>query len=171
MVREGEVLLGVEYLQERAGRVAAEIGPDLVDFVQHEDRVVGACPVDLLDDAPRQGAYVGAPVPPDFRLVPHAAQRNPDEFAAERAGDRLAQAGLAYPRGADEAEDRTLHLVFQRPDGEVFQDPLLHLLEVVVVLVQYHLRLVDVLVVLGAHLPGDGGQVVEVGARNGVFGG
>jgi len=74
VVGEGEVLLRVEHLQKGAGRVAAEVRPDLVDLVQHEDGVVGAGAVDLLDDAPGERPDVGAPVPPDLGLVPHAAQ-------------------------------------------------------------------------------------------------
>ena len=42
VVAEGGVLLGVEHFEQGAGRVAAEIAAELIDFVEHEDRVVGA---------------------------------------------------------------------------------------------------------------------------------
>jgi hypothetical protein len=40
--------------------------------------------VDPLDDAARHRADVGPAVAADLRLVPDAAERQPDEFAAER---------------------------------------------------------------------------------------
>ena len=44
MVAERRVLLGVEHLQQRRGGVAPEVGAELVDLVEHEDRVVGLPP-------------------------------------------------------------------------------------------------------------------------------
>ncbi len=134
VVGEGVVLLRVEHLQQGRGGIAAEVGADLVHLVEHEDRVVGARLVDAGDDLARQGADVGAPVAADLGLVAHAAQRDADELASQRPGDRLAERRLADPRRADEAEDRPLHLLLQLADAEVLEDPRLDLLEVVVVL-------------------------------------
>ena len=39
MVSEVTVLLRVKHFQQSAGRIAAEIGPDLVDFVEQHDRI------------------------------------------------------------------------------------------------------------------------------------
>ena len=72
-----------------------------------------------------------------------------DELAPERARDRLAERRLADAGRADEAEDRAGDVVLQLRDGEVLDDPLLHLLEVVVVLVEDAPRLLEVEVVLG----------------------
>ena len=44
MVAEGRVLLGVEDFQERGRGIAAEVGAELVDLVEHEDRVIGRRP-------------------------------------------------------------------------------------------------------------------------------
>ena len=44
MVAERRVLLGVEDFQQRGRGVAAEVGAELVDLVEHEDRVVRARP-------------------------------------------------------------------------------------------------------------------------------
>ncbi len=41
VIGEGVVLLGVEHLEQRRARVAAEVVPDLVDLIHHEDRVDG----------------------------------------------------------------------------------------------------------------------------------
>ena len=42
IVAEGGVLFRVEHFEQRRGRVAAEIAPQLIHFVEHENRVVGA---------------------------------------------------------------------------------------------------------------------------------
>ena len=52
MVGEGVVLLRVQDFQQGRGRVAAEIHADLVHFVHHEYRVVGAGVLQFLDDFP-----------------------------------------------------------------------------------------------------------------------
>ena len=107
---------------------------------------------------------------PDLGLVPHPAQREADEVAAGRLGQRLAQAGLADAGRADEAEDRPLHLVDALLDGEILDDPLLDLLEAVVVGIEHVLRQLDVLPDLGALLPGDGQHPVQIVAHHGRLG-
>ena len=104
---------------------------------------------DRLDDVAGQGADIGAPVAADLALVVHAAQRDAGELAAHGAGDALAEAGLADARRADEAQDRAPALRRQLVDGQVLDDPLLDLLQVVMVLVEDALRLGDVDPVLG----------------------
>ena len=71
-----------------------------------------------------------------FGLVVQPAQAHALEFAAQRAGDRLAQRRLAHARRADEAEDRRLGLRVQLEHGQVFEDALLDVREVEVVLVE-----------------------------------
>ena len=41
MIGKGKVLLGIQDLKQRRGGIAPEIAADLVDFVQHENRIVG----------------------------------------------------------------------------------------------------------------------------------
>ena len=110
VVAERVVLLRIERLEQGRGRVAAEVAAQLVDFVQHDHRVVGFGAANALDDLARQRADVGAPVAADFGLVVHAAQRDALELAAQRAGDGAAQAGLAHARRSDKAQDRALHV-------------------------------------------------------------
>ena len=82
VVDEGVVLRRVEHLEQRRRRVALEAVAELVDLVQQEDRVLGARLLHPLDDAARERADVGAPVPADVRLVPRAAQGHADVLAA-----------------------------------------------------------------------------------------
>ena len=91
VVLEGVVLLRVEDLEQGRARVAPEVHADLVDLVEHEDRVVRAGRLDVLDDPAGQGADVGPAVAADLRLVVDAAEAHPDELAAHRPGDALAE--------------------------------------------------------------------------------
>jgi hypothetical protein len=109
VVLERVVLLRVERLQQRSRRVAPEVDADLVDLVHHEDRVARSRGADRLDDAAGQRADVGAPMTSDLRLVADTAERHTYEPAPERAGDRLADRGLAHTRRPDEAQDRAPH--------------------------------------------------------------
>src|SRR3546814_17863585 len=79
-----------------------------------------------------------------------------------RPGDRLAERGLADARRADEAEDRALHLLHALLHGQVFGDALLHLLEAVVAGVENLLLALEVALPLGALLPGNREDSVEV---------
>ena len=169
MIRESVVLLGIEHLEKRRGRVSAKIHPDLVDLVEDEDRVLGPGPTQALEDPSRQRADVGSPVPANLGLVADASQRHARELAPHRPGDGLAERGLSHPGRTNEAEDRPLQVVLQFADGEVLEDALLHVLEIVVVLVEDRPRPGDLDLVLGRLRPGDRDEPVQVGAGDGVF--
>src|SRR5260370_35051279 len=106
MVGEGVILFGIEYLQERGGRVPPEIRPQLVDLIQHHHRVSGSSLLHVLDEAPRKGTDVGAAVAADLRFIPHAAERQPDKFSTDRPGDGLAKGPLAHSRRTHQTEER-----------------------------------------------------------------
>ena len=74
MVGEAVVLLRVKHFQQRRTRVAAKIRADLVDFVEHEDRIVALGAAQSLDHAARQRADVRAAMAANLRLVAHAAE-------------------------------------------------------------------------------------------------
>jgi hypothetical protein len=88
--------------------------------------------------------------------------RQADELPSRRLGDRAAERGLAHAGRADQAQDRALEVARALLHGQVLQDPLLDLLQAVVVLVQDALGLLEV-DRLGLGLaPRDGQQPVEV---------
>ena len=123
------------------------------------------------DEPARQRADVGAAVAADLGLVAHAAERHAHELAPGRAGDRLADRGLAGAGRADQREDRAGALVLLDPavlaqlaHGQVLGDPVLHVLEPGVVGVEHLARVVRVEPLLGALRPRHGDQPVEVGA-------
>ncbi len=165
------VLLGIEDLEERRGGIAPEIGAHLVDFIKKKDRIPGSRLAQPLDDLARHGADIGAPVAADFRFVPHPAEGDPDEFAPQRAGNRAPQGRLADPRRADQAEDRPLDLLHQRLDGQVFEDPLLDLLQAVVIGFEDPFGPHEIEAVPGPLFPGKGDEPVEVVAHHRRLGG
>jgi len=107
----------------------------------------------------------------DLGLVAHAAERHAHEFAVERAGDRLADRGLAGARRPDQGQDRAGALVLLDPailaqlaHGQVLDDAVLHVLEPFVVGVEDLACLDRLERLLGALAPRDGEEPVEVGA-------
>jgi hypothetical protein len=133
---------------------------------------------------------------PNFGFVPYPAQRHAHELPAQGAGNALAEAGLAHAGGPHEAEDRLPrrtvaghagrlggHGCLARArlaspvraflpellDGQVFEDPLLDLLEIEVILVQYLAGPVDV-DVPAAHLaPGQARHPLEIREEHAVL--
>ena len=82
----------------------------------------------------------------------------PIALAIALAERRLADAGRS-----DEREDRAADLVRERPDREVLEDPLLDLLEAVVVLVEDPGGFLDVELVVGRDVPRQPDEPVDVG--------
>ncbi len=173
VVAERVVLRRVEHFEQGGRRVAAVVGADLVDLVEQDDRVHRAGLADRADDAAGQRADVGAPVAADLGLVADAAERHPDELAAHRAGHGLAQGrladsgragqgqhGAAAP-AAHHAETLVLAALAHR---QVLDDAVLHVGQAGVVGVEHGPGAGDVVVVLGAVVPGDVEHGVEPGA-------
>ena len=170
MVAERLVLLRVEHLEHRRRGIAAEVGAHLVELVDQQHGVHRLGVANRTDDAPGHRADVRAPVTADLRLVAHAADRQPRELALERAGDRLAERGLADAGRADETEDLPRRVAAQLRDGEELDDPRLHLLEVEVVRVEHRACTRQVEVVLGRRRPGKRRDPVEIRADHAVLG-
>jgi hypothetical protein len=95
VVAERVVLRRVEHLEQRGRRIAAPVGAELVDLVEQDHRVHRPGVAERAHQPARQRADVRAAVAADLGLVAHAAERHAHELAAERAGDRLADRGLA----------------------------------------------------------------------------
>ena len=167
VVDEHEVLFRIEHFEQRRRGIAAEVHRHLVDFVEHEDRVLGAGLFHHLNDLAGQGADVGAAMAADFRFIAHAAQRHADELAAGRLGDRHAERSLAHAGRSDEAENRAFGIFHQLADGEKFEDALLDFLQAIMIFVQSFLGPRDVADFLRPLLPRHRQQPVEIVARNG----
>ncbi len=105
----------------------------------------------------------------DLGLVADAADREPDELAAERVRDRMAERGLADAGRADETQDLARDLLPQLGDGEVLDDAVLHLLEVEMVGVEDLAGVCEVEVVVGERSPRERQDPLEVGADHAVL--
>ena len=102
----------------------------------------------------------------DLGLVAHAAEREAHELPVQRAGDGLRERGLPDARRPDEADDRALRLLDELADRQELEDPLLDLLEAVVVVVQDLLGAGQVLGLAGGLLPGHAHEPLDVVARD-----
>jgi hypothetical protein len=74
VIGERPVLLRIEHLEERRLGRAGPPGVRLVDLVEQQERVLHPRLLQRVEDAPGEGAHVGAPVPADLGLVAHAAE-------------------------------------------------------------------------------------------------
>ena len=169
IVAEAVVLLGIEHLQHRGGRVALNAGAKLVDLVQHHDAVPGAGLADRLDDVAGQSADIGSPMAADLGFVMHAAEAHADKFAVHGARDRLAERGLADAGRPDEAKDRRLAVRRQLAHRQIFDDPALDLLEAEVILVEDAARRRDVDRRLLGERPWQVHEPVEIGPHHPVL--
>ena len=171
VVVEGVVLLGVEHLEQRRRRIAAEIGAHLVHLVEQEQRVRRLRLPHRLDDLAGHRADIGPAVTADLGFVTHAAERHAHEIAAGRLRDRLAERGLADAGRSDQAQDRAGQLVGALLHGEILDDALLDLLQAVVIRVEGLLGLLEVLLDLRLLVPRDRQQPVEIVAHDRRLGG
>ena len=166
VVHEGRVLFGIQHLEHRAGRVAAEVLAHLVDLVQQDQWVGGLGLFQRLDDLARHGPDIGPAVAADFGFVTHPAQRNADEFAPRGLGDRAAQRSLAHARRSDEAQDRPLQLLAAGLHRQVFDDPFLDLFQAIVIGIQDLFGRDQILAGARLDAPGQRQKPVEVVARH-----
>src|SRR5262249_5743347 len=123
------------------------IGADLVDLIEHEHRVARTAAAQFLNDASWHRADVRAAVAADLGLVAHSAETDPHKLAAERVGNRLAKTGLADTRRSEETKNRAVSLRIKFAHSEVFDQPLLNFLQVVVIAIENLLRLIEIKVV------------------------
>ena len=144
IVAERAVLLTVERFQQRRARIAAVVGAELVDLVEHHERVHAAALDNTADNAPRHRAYIRFAVAAYLGLIMHAAERHAAELAVCGAGNAHGYAGLARSRRADEAQKPALYLRGKLLDREVLKHTLLDLVQTVMLIVQQLARLRDV---------------------------
>src|SRR5205823_4674770 len=95
-------------LEQRARRIALERLSELVDFVEQEDGILAAALLHALDDPSRHRAHVCAAMSANVRFVARAAEGHAHVLAAERAGDRFRDRGLAHAWRSNEQQDRAL---------------------------------------------------------------
>ena len=169
VIREGVILLRIEDLEECAGRIAVVALGELVDLVEHHDRIGDAALLDAVHDAAGHRADVGSAVAADIRLIPHAAEAHTDIFAPECPGDRLTDTGFAGAGRADEQQDGACLLLLEIHDRNLLDDALLDLLQTVMILVQHLLRLIEIHEFWRLRLPGQRRDKIEIVVEHAVL--
>jgi hypothetical protein len=94
-------------------RIAAEVAPQLVHFVQHQHRIVGSRAPHGLNHASGHRADIGAAMAAQFGFIMHAAQAHALELAVQRARDGLPERSFADSGRAHEAQNRRLRVRIQ----------------------------------------------------------
>ncbi len=119
---------------------------------------------------PGHGADVGPAVALDLGLVTHAADREAEELPAQRPRNGLAHGGLADAGRADQADDGALRILLELAHGKVLDDPFLHVLQAVVILVEDVHGLLDIEGFHRVVVPRKGNDGFQVVARDGELG-
>ena len=109
-------------------------------------------------------------MPLNLGLVAHTAQTETIKLAAEGVGNRPADTGLTDPRGAHQQKDRAINLAFKRTDGQKLSDALFHIVESVMVLIEFAARMTKIEIVSGAYPPRHRGHPVKVISGYSVLG-
>ena len=107
---------------------------------------------------------------PDFGLIPDAAQGQADIFPVQGLCNRLAKRGLAGSGRTYQEENAALVVSPELHDGQMLQDPLLHLLQAVVVVVQNLLGVLEVGLFPFLQVPGEGEDEVQIVPYHGSLG-
>ena len=169
MVGERAVLFRIQHFQQCRSRITPEIRPDLVHFIEEEQRVVHAALPDRRDDTARDRTDISSAVPPDLRLIPHTAQGHTDEFPPGRSGNGLGNGSLSYPRRSDQTKDRSPDAVRQLGHRQILQNPLLYLPHPVVIRIQDLFGAPDVGIRLRRRVPRKIQNRLHIVAHNGTF--
>ena len=74
MIGEHRILLRIEHLQHRAGRIALVIAGHFVDLIDQEDRIHRLCLFHRLDETARHAAQIRAAMAADLAFILDTAQ-------------------------------------------------------------------------------------------------
>ena len=147
VVAKTVVLFRIEHFQQRRRRIAAKIRADLVDLVEHDQRIVCAGLLNRLNDAAGHRADVSSAVAANLSFIVNAAQRQAHKLSIERARDRTTQRSLANSRRANQTKNRAFRFFLQLANSQRFDDSILNLLESVVIFVENLLGLFQIEIV------------------------
>ena len=168
---EGVVLLWIEDFEQGRGGVSVVVAAELVNLIQHKQRVAGARLLQVLKHAARHRPDVGFSVTADFGFVAQPSEAHAHVFAAERLGNASTQRRFSNPWRAVQTQDGGLEVALDFEHGEVLDDALLDFFEAVVVLVEHGLGVIQVKIVLRHLIPWQVEQRLEVIGLHAVFAG
>src|SRR3981081_2975925 len=105
----------------------------------------------------------------NFRLVANATETDPREFAAQRIGDRLTETGFADSGRPEETHDWAVTFRVEFADGEILDQPLLYLFQIVMIAIEDLLRLIEIEVVFAEFRPGKIGDRLDIADDHGIL--
>ena len=105
----------------------------------------------------------------DLGLVAHTADREPIELARQASAIDRPMEVLPTPGGPTSKNDRTVDLAFHDTDRQKLEDALFHVIQPVVIAIQYLAGPVDIEIVLRVPAPGQHRNPVQVIAGDGMF--
>ena len=164
MVSELSVLLGVEHFQKSGKSISLIVCTHLVDFIQQKNRVFHSRRADSVGDSSRHRAHIRLSMSSDLRLVPHSSEGDSYVRLVHRFCERPGDGSLSCSRRSRQAEDRAFPFLCEHTHCQVFENPLLHLLQTVVLLVQNLLGLVEICAVFHSLLPRHLEQRLDISA-------
>ena len=153
VIPEVIVLLRVEHLEQRRGRVAAVVAAELVDLIEHHDGVHAPGNGQAVDDAAGHRTDIRLAMAADLRLVVHAAEGNARELAVRGMGNAHGDARLARARRADQTQHAALDIGRELAHGQIFRDAVLDLFEAEMLIVEHFARGAHIEPLLGAGVP------------------
>ena len=162
MVLKVAVLLGIQHLKKCGGSVPFIVTAELVDLVQHHERIAHAGFFQPVHDPARHSAHICAPVAADLRFVAHAAERQPDIFLVQGFRDRVTDRSLSCAGRSHQTQDRSRSAAGQLPDGEELEDSVFDLGQTIVIPVQDLLCADKVVAVTAGFIPGESQQRLNV---------
>ena len=171
VIGEGAVLLRIEDLEESARRITVEGARELVDLVEHHDRVRHTGLRDAIHDPARHRPDVGTTMAADICFITYTTEGNAHVLAVQCLRDGLADRGLAGTRGTDEDEDGAGLGLPEVHHRDLLDDTLLHLLHAEMILIEDLLGLAEVDGLRSFLLPGKTGHEIEVIVEHAGLGG
>ena len=169
VVRKGVVLFRIQHFQQSAGRVAVVGHPELVHFIQYNNRIGSPALLDPVHDSARHRSDIGSPVSADVCFIPHTAQADTYILPLQRSGNGAADAGLSGTRCTDKQQDGTGLFPVQVHDRNLLQDPVLDLFQSVMIFIQNPGCPVDIDPRHPGLLPVQAGQEIQIVVQIAVF--
>ncbi len=105
----------------------------------------------------------------DFRFIPYPAHRHPDKFPVQGPGNGFRDGCFSDTGRSDKTKDGSLHILRQLPYGQIFDNPLLHLFQSVMILIQNSGRVFQIQIVFRFHIPWQIQNPVQIGPDHRAF--
>ena len=169
MIGKVIVLLRIQHLQKRAGRITVEGLCQLIHLIQYHNRIGNAAPFHAFHNPAWHRADISAPVSAYLCLIANAAQTDSYIFSAKRLRYTLSDAGLSSSGRAHEQQDRARLLFLQPHRGDLLNHAPLNPFQPIVILIQDPFCPVQIYGPKSLLLPGKPRHKVQVIVKHSVL--